>query len=89
MTESDFQDCVEDAGAEYMPDYSGRCMYGKECPAITVDDDATLYQSFVALGQTLEFRDAKKLARTAKTDSMGRGTVVYWPNLVFDEEVEG
>jgi len=55
--------------------YSGRGMYGKECLAVTSDcDEAEFIYDCGARG-----------APCPKTDSMGKGTVFYWPSIRWAE----
>lgn len=55
---------------DFRPDYSGRGMYGKTCPGIDTDTPTRVIEEAGALG-----------LRGAVTDSMGKGTIVYWPHL--------
>lgn len=50
--------------------YSGRGMFGAECASIYCDRAMPVIEAAVALGVT-----------GARTDSMGRGAVVYWPSI--------
>lgn len=65
--------------------YSGRGMYGKECIAAE-------YNSQSDLAYIIESCDdvdqAAYLFRNAKYDSMGLGSVVYWPYIAFPEDCE-
>ena len=83
--------------------YSGRGMCGKQCLAFDTDDSqlevvANLFDA-VALG-TDDADDLIDLLRKTRTDSMGRGTVFYFPGVSveglnfddieeFDEPGEG
>lgn len=86
--------CTADMDADSLrQDYSGRGMYGKTCPSITVDSVNDLFQFMVAAGLLAEEEhvgydvfNAMWLAAHACTDSMGLGTVVYWPDLVLTED---
>ena len=60
--------------------YSGRGMYGKTCVAINLDNDAQLWDLAFELGKKSEYFPAPK------TDSMGKGIVVYWPSIQWEEE---
>lgn len=73
--------------------YSGRAMYGKECFAIVTDDSA--WQIAVRAARYLgeeqdDMEDTSALEyildHEPRTDSMGLGTVYYWPGL---EVVQG
>lgn len=48
-------------------DYSGRGMFGRTCWSIYCDDPEDVLAEVGLKG--------------AKTDSMGRGSVVYWPSV--------
>lgn len=76
--------------------YSGRGMYGKECLAIT-GDDIDMFRFGLLLGSTtMNEADVDDLIHEAdnmKQDSMGLGTVYYWPRVPYvqgenDEEGE-
>lgn len=70
--------------------YSGRSMYGKECVAITSEDSARMLikvmQYLMGDADSAAQRVADLLAdHSVRTDSMGRGSVVYWPSLSLPE----
>lgn len=50
--------------------YSGRNMYGRSCFGIVADDPAEVIELAAIVG-----------IRGAQTDSMGRSTIVYWPDF--------
>ena len=66
--------------------YSGRGMYGRQCLSITTDRD-----SFSILAKIMrdceDVEEASALLAKAKTDSMGRGTVIYWPSIEIPQGV--
>jgi hypothetical protein len=66
--------------------YSGRCMYGDKCLAIT-GDNMDLIRIGFALSRTDEFIDDDFDFPKAKEDSMGRGAVIYWPGIAYDESL--
>jgi hypothetical protein len=79
---------------EIYEDYSGRGMYGATCFGLTCSGDV-IYPFFVELGaevaRVVESGDldvyddlAGDLARAARTDSMGRDTIVYFPGFSLD-----
>lgn len=72
------QDIADSLGGRYRDDYSGRCMYGKTCPGITVDGDEN---------EVIEEAGARGI-RGARTDSMGRGVIVYWPGITTKPKQE-
>jgi hypothetical protein len=74
--------------------YSGRGMYGQECFGFVTNDYGSPFAFFVQLGiigaqneedTSIEDSDyfdtgaAEQLAMSAQTDSMGRGSIVYFP----------
>ena len=66
--------------------YSGRGMYGKECVGVEVDDIFTLA---LALGDANNGNIDLFQLGTPRSDSMGLGTIYYWPRLEWPEGVEG
>lgn len=57
--------------------YSGRCMYGKECLAISCESAMDCIEEAAAEG----FRGARQ-------DSLGLRYIVYWPSLEIPEGFE-
>lgn len=73
--------------------YSGRGMYGRSCLGVETDDLGDL---FAAVLEELEgeedTQDVQLAFKSMRTDSMGRGTIVYFPAIPFvgdDDEEEG
>lgn len=70
----------------FYPDYSGRCMYGRTCPGITVNDDLQPFEFALALAdfvsETEEVTpyELGDMLGTSRVDSMGLGYIVYFPN---------
>lgn len=63
--------------------YSGRGMYGKQCPAIISDDGVLGTMGCIVEGcDTVE--DAAWLLSHARTDNMGR--VIYWPSIRIEDD---
>ena len=56
-------------------EYSGRGMYGKYCASVYCDDGYEVIELAAQAGVT-----------GARTDSMGRGYVVYWPSIPIKDE---
>jgi hypothetical protein len=75
---------VEDALNEVVDanDYSGRGMYGERCPSFNADTESEAFSAFVRLAEDNP-EMAAYLAKTARTDSMGRGMVIYWPSITY------
>ncbi|SHX75028.1 Uncharacterised protein [Mycobacteroides abscessus subsp. abscessus] len=88
-----FEDTLKNyAGDGELPtvqaDYSGRGMYGKECLAVILDDSNLTPAVTAELAYVLADADddvADLIDRIwslpTYTDSMGRRTVIYWPNV--------
>lgn len=67
--------------------YSGRGMFGRSCLGLPVNDLRQAVQFLVALGQ--EDADlAGDLAGNLTTDSLGYGTIVYFPRFEWKGEDE-
>lgn len=83
-------DILFDAGQE-IRNYSGRGMNGAECLGITTDDnplDVVLEIISSAVDNELSRSVIKELCgqlQGAKTDSMGRGTIIYWPRIEWED----
>lgn len=64
--------------------YSGRGMYGRSCLGVETDDLGDL---FAAVLEELEgeedTQDVQPAFKSMRTDSMGRGTIVYFPSVPF------
>jgi len=66
----EFIETMEGEGIPWVA-YSGRCMYGRECPAVYCEGRTDIYESDVI--QALP----KNIARNIKRDDMGLGLVLY------------
>jgi hypothetical protein len=67
--------------------YSGRGMYGANCIGIDMDDIGGVMRLAAALIDAgMDVEDVHVLGTLMKTDSMGRGIVVYWPRLKLSDE---
>ena len=80
MTPDLMIELLENSGYEPRS-YSGRGMYGKNCVGVVVED---VFALGVAVGQ--ESRHYSEDIPSAKTDSMGRDIIVYWPDLAWPED---
>ena len=64
--------------------YSGRAMYGRSCLGVETNDVGDLFAAVLEQVEgdddTREIQDA---FRNMRTDAMGRGTIVYFPNVEF------
>ena len=68
--------------------YSGRGMYGKECLAFTADGEefavaADLMEAALDAGEDF-IAPVLAAMRGIRTDSLGRGTVFYFPGVPAD-----
>lgn len=73
---------LDDLGAE-MRSYSGRGMYGKECLGIDLDDMADAFR----LALLVSDDDLAVALMSPKFDDMGKGIIVYFPNVAVPEGV--
>lgn len=68
------KDVANDLGASFRERYSGRGMFGRECPGIV----------FHSPTEVIELA-AEKGIRGAMQDSMGTRTIVYWPCILYPQ----
>lgn len=68
--------------------YSGRGMYGKKCLGITFDGSFSLIHFGYELGRLADEDFHIEEAFNYATDSMGLGTILYWPNIEFNDVFE-
>lgn len=69
---------ASDTEAKIYENYSGRGMYGKTCIGVSCDryDDIKIIERAAVQGLS-----------GAKMDSLGMGTIVYWPEFQGDEQL--
>ena len=87
VTPERLRELFEDA--QYTPHaYSGRGMYGEVCLAVTTDSVSEsvtvildVVQACAENGTTEDVTELIDLLRGSRSDSMGRGVVVYWPDI--------
>jgi hypothetical protein len=78
--------------ASEMRSYSGRCMYGKDCLALSGDFNyiiSNLMATALYEGEHFTPSDKDEIISAlsaVRSDSMGRGTVVYFPTVEFVAE---
>lgn len=72
--------------------YSGRAMYGDVCLAVTTDSPSEavtvildVIQACAENGTAEDVVELVNMLRGSRTDSMGRGVVVYWPDISWAE----
>jgi len=73
---------VSDVGGE-MCSYSGRAMYGEECLGIELDDTADAFR----LALLISDDNLAVALRSPKFDDMGKGIIVYFPDVEVPEGV--
>ena len=78
-------DALTDTSANAQDDYSGRSMYGALCPSFTVEAINEAFSVFVELAEN-DPEMAMGLAKGARSDSMGHGMVIYWPNITYPKQ---
>jgi hypothetical protein len=86
------RDFCDDHEYELHEDYSGRCMYGRECIGFVTEESAfnvainlAIYlNDFDEEGATL----LDKFNTRASEDSMGLSHIVYFPSLSVEETEE-
>lgn len=95
MNFSELQEIVEDAGFD-VRSYSGRGMYGKKCLSFNLEQEENEFDAMLKLSESiqsyvehsddgLEFEDVTQYFMGAKSDSMGLGMVIYFPNIEWEE----
>ena len=102
----DLKQIVEDAGFDARS-YSGRGMYGLKCLSFNLEREENEFDAILSIAESaqsyvessddgFELEDVTAYFMGAKSDSMGLGVVVYFPNLIWedfedaeDEENEG
>lgn len=97
MNFNEIKEVVEDAGFDPQS-YSGRGMYGRKCLSFNLDRDENVVDAILDLAEALnshvqdnpeiEFEDAIQEFKGAKSDSMGLGSVVYFPSIEWEEDDE-
>ena len=81
-------DLLEACDCEPRP-YSGRGMYGKHCVAVTCGSVNGLFADISYAMKQMgnleqQLSNLENLLRTARTDNLGRDTVVYWPDMEWE-----
>lgn len=79
----------EEAGHEVRC-YSGRFMFGKECPGVVFDSIGEVFAAVAEVTAAAatneeadETDDVINAMRQVQTDSMGRGIIIYFPHIVY------
>lgn len=89
------QQIIEDLGYETRS-YSGRGMYGKSCLGVSLDAEEKPFKILADVFEYLlddmggiqetEKKAITKAFRQAQTDSLGLGTILYFPRVEYLEE---
>lgn len=62
--------------------YSGRGMYGQQCLSVSIDTMSDAFGVMAMLGAASEGQSVPM----PRTDSMGKGLVMYWPGIEYTAE---
>lgn len=88
MNPQEFLGLLEDAGLETRS-YSGRNMYGSQCVAFEAESESDMIEAIIDVMSKVAYDDIEKLPsmavmlKGARTDSMGRGLIIYFPKLAY------
>lgn len=88
---SDFQEFLEDHAEDIdytVRSYSGRSMYGKNCIGIDTDNVYTTIALLAFQAGQDDFEHFQDLIDSMRVDSMGKGSILYWPKETFVETVD-
>ena len=88
METKNIKQVFEEAGYE-IRSYSGRAMYGRECLGVDTEDSPwTVATNCITTCVALEidFDDFIDSVGKPRTDSMGRGYILYFPDVVWEDE---
>jgi hypothetical protein len=83
-------DFCNDYNVEIRLDYSGRGMFSSECIGFVFDSETNEYKFLMELTEFLMDYNEDNLLDSLKSricsDSMGRGTIIYFPNVQEPEQ---
>lgn len=86
ITSKQFIEMLNDAGYDTRS-YSGRGMYGKQCVAITTDDNPMYIAACLMHMQDDHVQDdLLQILGRAQSDSMGCSTVHYFPRMEWSDD---
>lgn len=73
---------IENANHDVYEGYSGRGMFGRECTGVTFSGtQAELIADLIESASELNLmEDLPDMLRNARTDTLGRDTIMYFPN---------
>lgn len=67
---------------DFRDDYSGRCMYGKNCVGLICDSSMSVLIELCDYLHAEGVETVSDILGTPCTDSMGLSTILYFPRLV-------
>lgn len=77
---------AEDKDYSIRENYSGRCMYGSKCFGLVGKDPVAIGMELAShLAHNDETQLADRLARDVRQDSMGLDSIIYFPNVEWNE----
>lgn len=71
------KEIAEEVGGTVRTNYSGRCMYGKQCFGVVARSAGDIIEAAASRG-----------IKRASQDSMGLGAIVYWQHIAGASEEE-
>jgi hypothetical protein len=84
ISDEEFISMLEQDASMRVRAYSGRMMFGKQCASVIVEDIFAALADIAVCCQDVDV--VSDILRTAKTDSMGRDSVIYWPYVKFADQ---
>lgn len=90
MTTERLVEIIENAGYETR-EYSGRGMSGAQCLGVTVQKNEILFNAVMASVDKAEERESLLeffCDGNVEFDSLGQGTIVYFPRVRFNKKEE-
>lgn len=83
MVKSKLQLILE-AAFDGVRSYSGRAMFGRPCLGVDTGDVGEVFAAVLeAVEGDDDTHDLQDAFRNMRTDAMGRGTILYFPNVPF------
>lgn len=75
------KEIIEAAGYDTRS-YSGRGMFGRECLAVSIDvSESEFFSDLIDVTDSSNIRIVSDAMRNVRTDSLGRGTILYFPSV--------
>ncbi len=66
--------------------YSGRGMFGRSCVGVDTNDVFGFIADVLEIAQPGDVYSLSQVLRNSRQDSMGRSSIIYWPDLPYTEE---